>query len=451
MRTLLVSAGICLTAGTFVAAERFASSGEQARVLEQREVIQAALDAQAEQEDAKFAAKISSLQDKSDRAEAQVAMLTSTVGDLTRTRDDLAAQVAAAQSIRETLTQLEAANLDLVASIEARDASLVAKNAELDALSAQIETLSQSAGNPSEPTPETEELLADVAFLTALLASRDDTIASLRAARAKLAGATASEGGDANPALAEELQAARATIEDLTKAAADQAETAEKSIAAISEVLRERDATVAQLQAELAVRAVAKEIADPTLSDSGASENVAALSERLTELTQLVSTQAQTISNLRMGFDSEPATAMEMASACIDRARKIFEISQIKFGTGTSAISQQSITTLDHLRDLAIGCESDELIIEIGGHTDSLGAESANQALSEARAQSVLDFLVGRGIPAEKMVAVGYGETQPIATNDTQVGRAQNRRITFTWQMREQPADPEETVDNIDG
>lgn len=151
-----------------------------------------------------------------------------------------------------------------------------------------------------------------------------------------------------------------------------------------------------------------------------------------------------------MGFEEEPASAMEMASACVERANKIFEISQIQFATGTSTISEQSVTTLDHLRDLAIGCESDELLIEIGGHTDSLGAEASNQELSEARAQSVRDFLIGRGIAAEKMIAVGYGEAQPIATNDTPVGRAQNRRITFNWQMRDKTPDTTEAVDTTE-
>lgn len=447
MRTLLVSAGICLTAGTFVAAERLTSSNEQSRVLEQSAAIQTALDAQEKQVSTRFAAQIASLRGEKTAAEAQIAALNSVVDELTDTRDELAAQVAETDAIRNALTELEAANLALVEGIEAKDG-------ELDALTAEIAALSQGATAQSMTTPAVPELVAEITSLKTALAARDESIASLneQIAEVQLAGAPGGEDGGTNPALAEELRSARTMIDELTKTAADQATVAEASIAAIQETLREREATVAQLQAELAVRAVAKEIADRSItSDSGASENVIALSAQLTELTQLVSTQSKTISNLRMGFESEPASAMEMAAACIERAKKIFEISQIKFGTGTSAISEQSVTTLDHLRDLAIGCESDDLFIEIGGHTDSFGTEAANQTLSEARAQSVRDFLVGRGIPAEKMVAVGYGEAQPIASNDTPEGRAQNRRITFTWQMREQAAVTEDTADNIDG
>jgi OOP family OmpA-OmpF porin len=69
--------------------------------------------------------------------------------------------------------------------------------------------------------------------------------------------------------------------------------------------------------------------------------------------------------------------------------------------------------------------------IEIAGHTDSDGEEPSNQALSEKRAQAVTDYLVKAGLPANRFSAVGYGSTQPIAGNDNDQGRAQNRRIDF--------------------
>jgi outer membrane protein OmpA-like peptidoglycan-associated protein len=71
-------------------------------------------------------------------------------------------------------------------------------------------------------------------------------------------------------------------------------------------------------------------------------------------------------------------------------------------------------------------------LIEIGGHTDSEGSESYNQKLSEGRAKSVVDYLRAKGIPPEKMRAVGYGESKPIDTNRTEEGRAINRRVEFT-------------------
>lgn len=69
--------------------------------------------------------------------------------------------------------------------------------------------------------------------------------------------------------------------------------------------------------------------------------------------------------------------------------------------------------------------------VEVGGHTDSMGTEDYNQTLSEQRAKSVVDYLSGKGIDASRLSAVGYGKKHPVATNDTEEGRAQNRRIEF--------------------
>ncbi|NWN91235.1 OmpA family protein [Marinobacter adhaerens] len=70
--------------------------------------------------------------------------------------------------------------------------------------------------------------------------------------------------------------------------------------------------------------------------------------------------------------------------------------------------------------------------IQIEGHTDSSGAESYNQLLSERRAGTVRDFLLNQGIEPKRTRAVGYGERYPIASNDTSSGREQNRRVELT-------------------
>ena len=68
------------------------------------------------------------------------------------------------------------------------------------------------------------------------------------------------------------------------------------------------------------------------------------------------------------------------------------------------------------------------LYIEIGGHTDNTGSAQRNTVLSEARAKAVFSYLVSKGIAADRLTFKGYGSTQPVATNDTEAGRAQNRR-----------------------
>jgi OOP family OmpA-OmpF porin len=71
----------------------------------------------------------------------------------------------------------------------------------------------------------------------------------------------------------------------------------------------------------------------------------------------------------------------------------------------------------------------DHLRIEIQAHTDSMGDTAYNQSLSEKRAESVRDYMVDKGIAADRMEAKGYGESQPIADNKTREGRAKNRRV----------------------
>ena len=72
--------------------------------------------------------------------------------------------------------------------------------------------------------------------------------------------------------------------------------------------------------------------------------------------------------------------------------------------------------------------DNPELRIELRGHTDNTGDEEANMALSQSRAATVFNYLVEKGIGADRLVSTGYGETQPIGDNATEDGRQQNRR-----------------------
>lgn len=73
-----------------------------------------------------------------------------------------------------------------------------------------------------------------------------------------------------------------------------------------------------------------------------------------------------------------------------------------------------------------------ETRIQIAGHTDNVGSDASNLQLSQQRANSVRSYLAGVGVAAQRMQAVGYGESRPIADNSTEYGRAQNRRVEIT-------------------
>ncbi|RKQ71324.1 BON domain-containing protein [Litorimonas taeanensis] len=104
---------------------------------------------------------------------------------------------------------------------------------------------------------------------------------------------------------------------------------------------------------------------------------------------------------------------------------------EINFESARAEIKgNSSFDLLGELASAANQCESFRIKIE--GHTDSLGDDDFNQDLSERRANTVLAFLSAQGVARDRMSAVGYGETLPIADNSTAEGRVQNRRTAFT-------------------
>ncbi len=103
-----------------------------------------------------------------------------------------------------------------------------------------------------------------------------------------------------------------------------------------------------------------------------------------------------------------------------------FTLSNLHFETNKSVIKKESFNELDELVNY-LKLKS-ELKIEVGGHTDSEGTDASNLLLSENRAKAVKAYLVKKGIDANRIVAKGYGEANPIAENDSANGRALNRR-----------------------
>jgi OmpA-OmpF porin, OOP family len=125
----------------------------------------------------------------------------------------------------------------------------------------------------------------------------------------------------------------------------------------------------------------------------------------------------------------KPAAAPVDATVCQQLFADLLGKARIRFESGKADIVADSAGLLDRLIETALRCPNAN--IEVAGHTDSDGEEPANQELSEKRAQAVADYLVKAGLPANRFTPVGYGSTQPIAGNDSDQGKAQNRRIDF--------------------
>ncbi|WP_242219309.1 OmpA family protein [Shinella zoogloeoides] len=101
--------------------------------------------------------------------------------------------------------------------------------------------------------------------------------------------------------------------------------------------------------------------------------------------------------------------------------------SNVTFATGDDRVSPDFYPTLDSVA--IVLRKFDRTLIDVDGHTDSVGNAAFNQDLSERRANSVANHLASRGIDQRRMSAVGYGLERPIASNATEAGRAQNRRV----------------------
>jgi outer membrane protein OmpA-like peptidoglycan-associated protein len=120
------------------------------------------------------------------------------------------------------------------------------------------------------------------------------------------------------------------------------------------------------------------------------------------------------------------------AEACQRQLDALLADEVIHFEVLSAAISPASRPLLDELANALAQCP--DARIEIGGHTDGDGIADLNMKLSEARAESVRNFLIHKGIDAARLIAVGHGATQPVADDLAEDGRQKNRRIEFQVQ-----------------
>ena len=112
---------------------------------------------------------------------------------------------------------------------------------------------------------------------------------------------------------------------------------------------------------------------------------------------------------------------------CPEVGEKLITLEGVNFNTDSAKLRSESESILDAA--VKVLNENSVVHVRVEGHTDSRGSDEYNRKLSERRAQSVVAYLVSQGIDANRLSAIGYGESAPVAPNDTPENMYKNRRV----------------------
>ena len=167
------------------------------------------------------------------------------------------------------------------------------------------------------------------------------------------------------------------------------------------------------------------------LTLTGVSGNADAAAEIARLMAEKLGEEAEIALDVSYDEALDPLAALPTPRECIRKVEIILEGRKITFEPGSTEVLGESAQVVDEIAEALLACRHTDMTIEIAGHTDSQGREEMNLELSEARAAAVLAALADRRVPIGRISSKGYGETQPIAENDTADGREANRRIEF--------------------
>ena len=260
-----------------------------------------------------------------------------------------------------------------------------------------------------------------------------------------LARQAAQSSEDARALTAEKMEQERIATERAVAAAAAKAQAEEKAAIEAAEAKRIADAE-ARRQAELAAAKEAQMKAEAAAKEAQMKAEAAAKEARMRAEAEIASATAKAeADSLRSKEAAAKAeaervreAAAELRAQLLDQFNRILEtrdtsrglvitMADVLFDTGKYEIRPSTREQLAKLSGILLAHPG--LNLEVEGHTDSTGSDEFNQRLSEQRASTVRDYLVGQGLASDSVSAAGFGKAMPVANNDTPSGRQRNRRV----------------------
>jgi len=201
------------------------------------------------------------------------------------------------------------------------------------------------------------------------------------------------------------------------------------------EVAGQEKAASEREKARLEQKLTQSELAEVRRKLSEAEEQRRAEAEQLQSTSHQLETERQ--ARLAAEKKAEEATANLAKIAMVKQEARGLVITlsgSVLFTSGRSTLLANARPKLDEVATALQKSDAEKFVVE--GHTDSIGSDATNEELSYRRAQTVHDYLIERGVPAEKIRAVGYGKSRPVADNTTAEGRANNRRVEIIIQPK---------------
>ena len=201
------------------------------------------------------------------------------------------------------------------------------------------------------------------------------------------------------------------------------------------EVAGQEKAASEREKARLEQKLTQSELAEVRRKLSEAEEQRRAEAEQLQSTSHQLETERQ--ARLAAEKKAEEATANLAKIAMVKQEARGLVITlsgSVLFTSGRSTLLANARPKLDEVATALQKSDAEKFVVE--GHTDSIGSDATNEELSYRRAQTVDDYLIERGVPAEKIRAVGYGKSRPVADNTTAEGRANNRRVEIIIQPK---------------